>query len=56
MESIGGWSWLLANWLVLGEFTENQARQLLKKALDEGVNFFDTSDIYGDEFLCVTIN
>jgi len=35
-----GWCW--------GEVTENQARKLLKKALDEGVNFFDTSDTYGD--------
>ena len=35
-----GWCW--------GEVTENQARKLLQKALDEGVNFFDTSDTYGD--------
>ena len=35
-----GWCW--------GEVTEQDARDLLKKALDKGINFFDTSDTYGD--------
>ena len=36
-----GWCW--------GEVvSESDARNLLKKALDNGVNFFDTSDTYGD--------
>jgi aryl-alcohol dehydrogenase-like predicted oxidoreductase len=36
-----GWCW--------GEVvSELEARDLLKKALDKGVNFFDTSDTYGD--------
>jgi len=35
-----GWCW--------GDVTEQDARELLKKSLDEGINFFDTSDTYGD--------
>ena len=36
-----GWCW--------GDVvTERDARELLKKALDRGINFFDTSDTYGD--------
>ena len=35
-----GWCW--------GDVSDNSARKLLKKALDLGVNFFDTSDTYGD--------
>jgi aryl-alcohol dehydrogenase-like predicted oxidoreductase len=35
-----GWSW--------GEVSDQDARELLKKSLDMGVNFFDTSDMYGD--------
>jgi len=35
-----GWCW--------GDVTENDARELLKKSLDKGINFFDTSDTYGD--------
>ena len=35
-----GWCW--------GEVTDADARELLKKALDKGINFFDTSDTYGD--------
>ena len=35
-----GWCW--------GDVQDNDARKLLKKALDQGVNFFDTSDTYGD--------
>ena len=35
-----GWCW--------GDVSEREARELLKKALDKGINFFDTSDTYGD--------
>ena len=35
-----GWCW--------GDVNDQDARMLLKKALDKGVNFFDTSDTYGD--------
>jgi len=35
-----GWCW--------GEVSDSDARNILKKALDEGINFFDTSDTYGD--------
>jgi aryl-alcohol dehydrogenase-like predicted oxidoreductase len=35
-----GWCW--------GDVSERDARELLKKALDKGINFFDTSDTYGD--------
>lgn len=35
-----GWCW--------GDVDDNDARSILKKALDSGVNFFDTSDTYGD--------
>lgn len=36
-----GWAW--------GEMvSERTARELLKKAVEQGVNFFDTSDAYGD--------
>ena len=35
-----GWSW--------GDVSDYAARKLLKKALDVGINFFDTSDTYGD--------
>ena len=36
-----GWNW--------GDIvSERDARQLLKKAVDKGINFFDTSDTYGD--------
>lgn len=35
-----GWSW--------GDVSDQDARELLKKSLDMGVNFFDTSDTYGD--------
>ena len=36
-----GWSWGAI-------VSERDARELLKKALDKGINFFDTSDTYGD--------
>ena len=35
-----GWCW--------GDVLERDARELLKKAVDKGINFFDTSDTYGD--------
>ena len=36
-----GWNW--------GDIvSERDVRELLKKALDKGINFFDTSDTYGD--------
>ncbi len=35
-----GWCW--------GDIEDQDARKILKKALDSGVNFFDTSDTYGD--------
>ena len=35
-----GWCW--------GDVSDYDSRELLKNALDKGVNFFDTSDTYGD--------
>ncbi len=35
-----GWCW--------GDVSDTEARNVLKEALDNGVNFFDTSDTYGD--------
>ena len=35
-----GWCW--------GDVSNKDARNLLHKALDKGINFFDTSDTYGD--------
>jgi aryl-alcohol dehydrogenase-like predicted oxidoreductase len=35
-----GWCW--------GDISDQEARKILKTALDNGVNFFDTSDTYGD--------
>ena len=35
-----GWCW--------GDISDNNVRKILKAALDNGVNFFDTSDMYGD--------
>ena len=35
-----GWCW--------GDVSDKDARNVLKEALDKGVNFFDTSDTYGD--------
>ena len=31
-----------------GDVSEHDAREILKKALDKGINFFDTADVYGD--------
>ena len=35
-----GWCW--------GEVTDEDATKLLRAAVDNGINFFDTSDTYGD--------
>ena len=35
-----GWCW--------GDISETDSRALLKEALSQGINFFDTSDMYGD--------
>ena len=35
-----GWCW--------GDVSDQDARALLRKAIDKGINFFDTSDLYGD--------
>ena len=35
-----GWCW--------GDISDDDARKILKKALERGINFFDTSDTYGD--------
>ena len=47
-----GWCW--------GDIEDQDARKILSKALDNGVNFFDTSDTYGDgrseRFLSEIIN
>ena len=31
-----------------GDVTATDAREVLKASLDNGVNFFDTADVYGD--------
>jgi len=31
-----------------GDVSDRDAKQILKEALDRGINFFDTSDMYGD--------
>lgn len=42
--SYGSWS-LGADW---GDVSEDQAMKVLNKAVDLGVNFIDTADVYGD--------
>jgi len=42
--SYGSWS-LGADW---GDVSEDQAMKVLHKAIDLGVNFIDTADVYGD--------
>ena len=40
---------MLAAWLGWGEvISNNNVKEILKKTLDKGINFFDTSDTYGD--------
>ncbi len=41
---LGTWQ-LGADW---GEVAEKQAREVLRTALEQGVTFFDTADVYGD--------
>src|SRR5690348_17239328 len=41
---LGTWQ-LGAEW---GTVTEDQARAVLRAAVDRGVTFFDTADVYGD--------
>jgi len=46
VSSIGLGTWQLgADW---GEVTESDARAVLDAALESGVTFFDTADVYGD--------
>tara|TARA_B100001123_G_C15283578_1_gene1014822 strand:+ start:118 stop:1104 length:987 start_codon:yes stop_codon:yes gene_type:complete len=47
VSEIGLGCWQIG-WCWGEEVTDTSARELLKKALDKGVNFFDTSDTYGD--------
>ncbi len=42
--SYGSWS-LGADW---GNVSEEQAMSVLHSAIDQGVNFIDTADVYGD--------
>ena len=35
-----GWCW--------GDVSDSAAKNLLFEAIDKGINFFDTSDMYGD--------
>ncbi len=35
-----GWCW--------GDISESDSRKVLNEALNNGINFFDTSDMYGD--------
>jgi aryl-alcohol dehydrogenase-like predicted oxidoreductase len=43
--SYGSWSLGGADW---GDVSEDQAMSVLNKAVDLGVNFIDTADVYGD--------
>ena len=46
VSEVGLGCWQIGgNW---GDVSDRDARELLKKSLDKGVNFFDTSDVYGD--------
>ena len=46
VSEIGQGCWQIGgSW---GDVSEHDAREVLKKALDKGVNFFDTADMYGD--------
>ena len=46
VSEIGQGCWQIGgSW---GDVSEHDAREVLKKALDNGVNFFDTADMYGD--------
>ena len=41
---LGCWG-IGGNWV---DVSERGAREVLKKALDQGINFFDTADVYGN--------
>ena len=41
---LGCWG-IGGNW---DDVKDNEAMKVLKKALEKGINFFDTSDVYGD--------
>ena len=41
---LGCWG-IGGNWV---DVKDNEAKDVLKKALDKGINFFDTADVYGD--------
>lgn len=46
VSAVGLGTWQLgADW---GEVAEDQAREVLHTALDAGITFFDTADVYGD--------
>jgi len=42
---LGAWAIGGAGW---GEVSEKDAMEVLQKAVERGVNFFDTVDVYGD--------
>jgi aryl-alcohol dehydrogenase-like predicted oxidoreductase len=59
----GGASFLGApdrNWSEFGTVADNDVRRLMDIALDSGINFFDTADVYkngtGEEFFGQTLN
>ena len=41
---LGCWG-IGGNWV---DVTNTDAREVLKKSLNKGINFFDTADVYGD--------
>ena len=48
-----GWNVSEIDWAVgksvgAGDVSDQDARDILKNSLDNGINFFDTSDTYGD--------
>ncbi|MGC9117898.1 MAG: aldo/keto reductase [Thermoproteus sp.] len=45
VSEIGFGAWVLGG--MYGELGEDEARRLVEKALDLGINFFDTADVYG---------
>ena len=45
-QKIGLGCWAIGSeW---GDVSESDAREVLKTSLDQGINFFDTADVYGD--------
>lgn len=47
LSEVGLGTWALGSdaW---GDVDENQALEVLEEAIDRGINFFDTADVYGD--------